>query len=58
MSDKYKDVTNKLCEIEDYITELKNNIQSMIQYVQDQQAELVNSNNEENNNGKRESSDD
>lgn len=57
MSDKYKDVTTKLCEIEDYIIELKNNVQSVIEYVQSQRLEIEGSNDKENTNANGDTTD-
>ena len=57
MSDKYKDVTTKLCEIEDYIIELKNNVQSVIEYVQNQQLEIERSDDKENTNANGDTTD-
>ena len=57
MSDKYNNVADKLCEIENHIIKLKNDIESMIEYVNEQKQMLVTNKNKELENGNRESND-
>ena len=57
MSDKYNNVADKLSEIENHIIKLKNDIESMIEYVNEHKQELVTEKSKELKNGNRESND-